>query len=67
MAHEYLIKGPATVSMVKGVESAGVAVAPDGHLHFVVERYLEDFAAAARRLHAQLAADPLASLPREIR
>jgi hypothetical protein len=66
MAHEYLIKGRATIAMLRGVETAGVALAPDGHIYFVVERYYEDFAAAARSLHAALLASPQASLPREL-
>ena len=66
MAHEYLIKGRATVTMLKGVEPSGVAVAQDGHLFFCVERYFDDFAAATRTLHAKLVADPRAALPLEL-
>ena len=66
MAHEYLIKGSATVSMLKGVEPAGIAIAPGGHRYFCVERYFEAFAAAAARLHEDLSEMPGASLPAEL-
>jgi hypothetical protein len=66
MAHEYLIKGRATVSMLKGVEPCGIAVAPDGHLHFVVERYFEAFKRAALELRTDLTAQPSPSLPAEL-
>lgn len=66
MAHEYLIKGTATVSMLKGAEPSGIAVAPDGHYYFTVERYFEDFQAAALRLQAELIARPSPGLPAEL-
>jgi hypothetical protein len=66
MAHEYLIKGRATVSMLKGVEPCGVAVAPNGHYYFTVERYFESFQAAALKLRADLMAQPSPSLPTEL-
>jgi hypothetical protein len=66
MAHEYLIKGRATVSMLKGVEPCGIAVAPNGHYYFTVERYFEDFQAAALRVQAQLMIQPSPSLPAEL-
>ncbi|HEV7495721.1 MAG TPA: hypothetical protein VGO10_18240 [Baekduia sp.] len=67
MAHEYLIKGVATISMLKGVEPAGVAVAPEGRWYFAVERYFEAFEVAARRMHSDLMADAGAELPSELR
>jgi hypothetical protein len=57
MAHEYVIKGRATVSMLKGVEPCGVAVAPDGHYHFCVERYFEAFELAAESLRDDLTSE----------
>jgi hypothetical protein len=66
MAHEYFVKGEATVAMLKGVEPAGIAQAPSGRYFFCVERYFEDFIAAARRLHAQLLSGPPPVLPREL-
>jgi hypothetical protein len=66
MAHEYFVKGEATVTMLKGVEPAGIAQAPNGRYFFCVEHYFEDFIAAARRLHAQLRANPRAALPPEL-
>jgi hypothetical protein len=66
MAHEYLIKGTATVSMLKGVEPSGIAVAPDGHYYFTVERYFEDFQAAALKLRDELMAQSSPSLPAEL-
>ena len=66
MAHEYFVKGEATVAMLKGVEPAGIAQAPNGRYFFCVERYFEDFIAAARRLHAQLVSSPRSVLPREL-
>jgi hypothetical protein len=66
MAHEYLIKGRATVSMLKGVEPCGIAVTPKGHYYFTVERYFEDFRAAALQLRADLMAQPSPSLPAEL-
>jgi hypothetical protein len=66
MAHEYLVKSPAMVSMLKNTEPAGIAVDVSGHYHFCVERYYEDFIAAARRLESVLRENPKASLPREL-
>jgi hypothetical protein len=67
MAHEYFVKGEATVTMLKGVEPAGIAKHPvSGRYFFCVERYFDDFIAAARRLHASMLADTQGSLPREI-
>jgi hypothetical protein len=66
MAHEYLIKGSATVSMLKGVEPAGIALGPDGRRYFCVERYFEAFEAAAQRLHGDLMSQPSPSLPPEL-
>jgi hypothetical protein len=65
MAHEYLIKGGAVVKMLKNSEPAGIARVPGGY-YLCVERYFEDFLAAARRLHADLLADPAAALPPEL-
>jgi hypothetical protein len=47
-------------------EPAGIAVDVNGHYHLCVERYYEDFVAAARRLESDLHANPKASLPREL-
>lgn len=66
MVHEYFVKGTATVAMGKGVEPGGVAVDDSGHQYFVVERYFEDFLAAARALRAQLLAQPSPALPPEL-
>jgi hypothetical protein len=66
MAHEYLIKGKATVSMLKGVEPCGIAIASGGHYYFTVERYFEDFRAAALQLQTDLMAQPSPSLPIEL-
>ncbi len=66
MAHEYFVKGEATVAMLKGVEPAGIAQAPSGRYFFCVERYFEDFIAAARRLHAQLLSRARPVLPPEL-
>ena len=65
MAHEYLIKGSATVSMLKGVEPAGIAIGPDGHRYFCVERYFEAFGNAAQRLHGDLVTQGSPTLPAE--
>ena len=66
MAHEYFAKGEATVTMLKGTEPAGIAQATTGQYFFCVERYFEDFIAAARLLHAELRADPHPGLPPEL-
>jgi hypothetical protein len=66
MAHEYFMKGEATVAMLKGVEPAGIAQAPSGRYFFCVERYFEDLIAAARRLHMRLLSDPSPALPPEL-
>jgi hypothetical protein len=66
MAHEYLVKGEATVTMLKGVEPAGIAQAPGGRYFFCVERYFEDFLAVARGLQARLLGGPRAALPPEL-
>jgi hypothetical protein len=66
MAHEYLIKTPAMISMLKDHEPAGVYRSTQGHYFFCVERYYDDFMAAARRLEEALLADPSASLPPEL-
>jgi hypothetical protein len=67
MAHEYFVKGEATVAMLKGVEPAGIAQdTATGRYYFVVERYFEDFIAAARALRAHLLAQPQPSLPPEL-
>jgi hypothetical protein len=49
-----------------GLEPAGIAVDVNGHYHLCVERYYEDFVAAARRLESDLHTNPKASLPREL-
>jgi hypothetical protein len=67
MAHEYLIKKPAAISMLIGDSFApGVVRTAEGHYHFCVESYFEDFIAAAWRLKAALLADPNPGLPREL-
>jgi hypothetical protein len=66
MAHEYLIKGSATVTMLKGVEPAGIAIGPDGHRYFCVERYFEAFDGAAQRLQRDLLDEPHPQLPAEL-
>lgn len=67
MAHEYFVKGEATVTMLKGVEPSGVAKDPaSGRYFFCVERYFDDFMVAARRLHTSMLSDPAGALPREI-
>jgi hypothetical protein len=66
MAHEYLIKTPAMIAMLKDHELAGVARSEDGHYHLCLERYYEDFMAAAHRLKATLLADPQGALPSEL-
>jgi hypothetical protein len=65
MAHEYLIKGDATVAMLKGVEPAGVAV-DSGHYYFVVERYFEHFQEAAVSLETELLSRDDPQLPAEL-
>jgi hypothetical protein len=66
MAHEYFVKGEATVAMLKGVEPAGIAQARTGRYFFCVERYFDDFIAAARGLHGQLLSAPSPVLPPEL-
>jgi len=66
MAHEYFVKGEATVTMLRGVEPAGVAQAPSGRYYFCVEHYFEDFLTAAAQLQARLVVDANATLPPEI-
>ena len=65
MAHEYLIKGRATVTMLKGVEPSGIAVA-NGRYFFCVERYFEAFEAAASNLHREVVAGSSPELPAEL-
>jgi hypothetical protein len=54
------------VTMLKNTEPAGIAVDVHGRYHFCVERYYQDFVAAARRLESDLLANPKASLPPEL-
>jgi hypothetical protein len=63
MAHEYFIKGAGTVAMLNEGAPAGVWQAPDGRYWFSVERYFDDFIAAAKKLHAELRANASGALP----
>jgi hypothetical protein len=63
MAHEYLVKRNCEVSMLKTTEACGI-MEGRGRYYFNVERYFEDFAAACRRLHGELMAQPMAAQAR---
>jgi hypothetical protein len=55
MAHEYTVKHrPSKVAMRRGTEKCGVGLDDrDGRYYFVVERYRDDFFAAARELFSE--------------
>jgi hypothetical protein len=53
LAHEYFVKRNCTISMIKGSETCGIGER-NGRYFFAVERYLEDFLEAARRLEGEL-------------
>lgn len=59
LAHEYAVKKDCQVAMVKGREPCGVGKDPNGMYYFVVERYFEDFLAAASELYRQLQQRPV--------
>ena len=65
MVHEYAVKVPCRIRMLKGSETCGVwKGASDGHFYFSVERYFEDFMKATWRFYEELMAEPNPSLPR---
>ena len=65
MVHEYAVKLPCQIAMLKGNETCGVwKGASCGIYYFSVEKYLEDFMKAARRLYEELMTEPNPSLPR---
>ena len=65
MAHEYAVKLPCQIAMLKDNETCGVwKDASCGIYYFSVEKYLEDFMKAARRLYEELMDEPNPSLPR---
>lgn len=59
MVHEYAVKRACTIFMVKGMETCGLGVDPEGRYYFVVERYFEDFKRAARELLGELQRAPV--------
>jgi hypothetical protein len=63
IAHEYLVKRNCEVSMLKTTETCGI-IEGRGRYYFNVEKYFEDFAAACRRLHSELMAQPVATQAR---
>lgn len=68
MAHEFLIKGSATVAMLKKEpETAGIARPDGGPWKFCVEAYMEAFDDAAQRLRDSLSSSPEPRLPPELR
>lgn len=66
MAHEYLVKGVAQISMVKANGTPGVAVDKYDTYHFNVERYFEDFERACRELYDKLMRRGDPTLPPEL-
>lgn len=67
MAHEYAVKGPSKVAMRRGWEECGVGVdRHDGRYYVVVERYRDDFFAAARVLHSELLAREDFRMPAQV-
>lgn len=62
LAHEYAVKKDCQVAMVKGTETCGVGKDSTGMYYFTVERYFEDFLAAAMELYRDLQQRPV--LPR---
>lgn len=63
MVHEYTVKQSADVAMLRGAEACGLGRHPNGRLFFVVERYLDDFMAAARALYEEVMSSPRPQLP----
>jgi hypothetical protein len=63
IAHEYLVKRNCEVSMLKTTETCGI-IEGRGRYYFNVEKYFEDFAAACRRLHSELMAQPVVTQAR---
>jgi hypothetical protein len=63
MVHEYTVKQSADIFMTTGDESCGLGRQASGRLYFVVERYLEDFIAAARTLYGTILASSDARRP----
>jgi hypothetical protein len=58
LVHEYLVKKACDIYMVVGDETCGVGEI-DGRFYFVVERYFNDFKAAAQRIYEKLLRDPM--------
>jgi hypothetical protein len=63
MVHEYTVKHSADIAMLRGSETCGLGRQPTGRLFFVVERYLDDFMAAARALYEEIMSSPNPQLP----
>ena len=67
MAHEYSVKRPAKVAMRRGGEECGIGVdRRDGRFYLVVERYRDDFFAAARELYKELLAQKDFKMPVQV-
>lgn len=66
MAHAYLPKGKAEMSILDNGLNCGIGTLPDGRYYFNVERYFTDFAQASRQLHSDLMKDPAPALPPEL-
>ena len=58
MAHEYAVKRDCDIFMLNGRETCGIGE-DDDRYYFVVERYFQDFCAAANRVYQQLLKNPI--------
>src|SRR5207249_11650049 len=63
MVHEYTMKRSADIFMLRADEPCGLGQRANGRLFFVVERYLDDFMAAARSLYTEVMAAENPQLP----
>jgi hypothetical protein len=67
MAHEYTVKQSSKIAMRRSAEDCGVGIDPaDGRYYFVVERYCDDFFAAAESLFDELMAKPSPKMPTHV-
>jgi hypothetical protein len=65
MVHQYGMKGPGKIMMLKRKETCGVwKDNTDGRYAFSVEKYFEDFSAAGRKLYEELMAQTNPEMPK---
>ncbi|MEW6720823.1 MAG: hypothetical protein AB1346_10285 [Thermodesulfobacteriota bacterium] len=64
MVHEYAVKEPCRIAMLKVKATCGVWKDAEGRYQFCVEKYFEDFMVAAWALYDRLMATPSVAMPK---